>query len=367
MSNVNIVKLDRLMDTIHYMDPDGTRFVDWLQLDRCKDGLHDTYSDRVDIDNGKVEATHEFILSLRVSKDELLKQMTAQGYENILITEYNTSIMNRRIVLSDGKLVLLATAGADDHCIVATAIGDEWLVKLHVEPIGNHYKVLRHLEYESLIGFDNHGPITRTTMLNERETLYKNANDEFYPFIKGGIEKLVEDFSASSANVLLVYGPPGTGKSTLLRTIIRMMARKTNSLIDDSKVIDDPRFSTFIRTVPSDSTVTIEDADNLCSKREDGNMSMSSLLNMTDGILTSSTKFLISTNLSSLNTVDEALYRKGRTFAVISFRELTPSEANLARQSIGLKPISITDKSCTLSEALNWEIDNGNEITRVGF
>lgn len=367
MSDKNIAKLDRLLDVIHYMDPDGTRFVDWFQLDRCKDGLYDTYSKRVDIDNGKVEATHAFVLSLRADKSTLRTQLLERGYEDILITEHITNEMNRRIVLANGKIVLIATAGVDQHSIVASAIGDEWLVDIHVSPIEVHYKASRHLEYESLIGYDNHGAVTQTTMLNEQETLYKNATDAFYPFIKDGIEKLVEDFTASPANVLLVYGPPGTGKSTLLRTIIRMMARKNNTLVDDSKVIDDPRFSTFIRSVPMDSTVTIEDADSLCSKRDDGNMSMSSLLNMTDGILTSRTKFLISTNLSSLNTVDEALYRKGRTFAVIAFRELSTEEANVARVSIGLPPVEVDFKQCTLSEALNWELDNGGVISKVGF
>lgn len=365
ISNIELVT--EIIDTVHYMDPDSPRFVDWLHLRRLKAGVDTTHSDRAGIDNSKIMAKNEFILEMLPSRSQLEEILKDNGYHDVMISEHISKDIRRRVIIADGVPVLYSSAGADSYNIVAAGIGDQLLVDLHVKPVNEHYDSIRHLEYETLTGFSDSGPVIQTTLLNESEASQMNGVDEFYPFIEGGIEKLVSDFTASTANVLLVFGPPGTGKSTLLRTINRLMGRKTNILVDDAQVIEDHRFTAFVRSIEDGSNVTIEDADALCGKRSEGNKSMSSILNQTDGILTSKTKYLISTNLTSLRNVDEALYRKGRTFKVIEFIGLTPTEANNARTALGLDPVEFSSASVTLSNALNHEVDNNGHIPKVGF
>lgn len=367
MSKVsNLELVTEILDTVHYMDPDSPRFVDWLHIRRLKAGTPNTYSKRVGIDNSKIEAECQFIIDMLPTREQLDVKLKELGYTDWIISEHVSRDIQRRFIIADGVPALVVSAGADYRNIVSAAIGDQDLVDMHVDPVELHYDAIRHLEYETLTGFTESGPVIQTTLLNEAEASHMNGKDEFYPFIEGGVEKLVAEFTASTANVLLVYGPPGTGKSTLLRTINRLMGRERNVLVDDSMVIGNPAFTSYIRSIQDGSSVTIEDADLLCSKRADGNKSMSSILNQTDGILTSSTKYLISTNLPSLREVDEALYRKGRTFKVIEFKELTGEQANLARVSIGLPVVDMPSR-ITLSNALNFEHDNSGKLQKVGF
>ncbi len=366
ISEKNLTLVTSIIETIHYMDPDSPRFVDWLYLNRLKDGVRETSSKRFTSDNSKTCATSEFIQSMLPTVGEVKKNLTDRGFTDVDICTHMSNDLCRRIVVSDGTVILVTSAGADNRSILSAAVGDDELVKMHVDPVKEHYDSIRFLEYTALVGFSEQGPVLQNTLLNEVESLQMNGNDTFYPFIEGGVEKLAKDFAESDANVLLVYGEPGTGKSTLLRTLNRLMARDENYLIDDSQVIEDPRFTGFIRGVKDGSNITIEDADMLCGKRSEGNKSMSSILNQTDGIIKSKTKYLISTNLPTLRSVDEALYRAGRTFKAIQFVPLSGEEANLARKSIGLEEVVFEGK-VTLSNALNAGDCNGGQKPVVGF
>ena len=44
--------------------------------------------------------------------------------------------------------------------------------------------------------------------------------DEFYPWIKEGVESYLDRFMSSESSILLMIGPPGTGKTSLLRHLI---------------------------------------------------------------------------------------------------------------------------------------------------
>src|SRR5690606_2202324 len=97
----------------------------------------------------------------------------------------------------------------------------------------------------------------------------------------------------------------------------------------------------------------------------------SALLNFTDGVVATTTKVIISTNLSSIDKIDEALLRPGRTYKILKFRKLSNAEANDARAALDLPPIVFdTYDEHTLSEVLNWR--EGSEMkqhrhTGMGF
>lgn len=171
----------------------------------------------------------------------------------------------------------------------------------------------------------------------------------------------MENFRNSNSTILLLVGARGLGKTTLIRTIASKLDRDINILADNEEVITSPGFMPYIQSHTKGLTISIEDADNLCKKREDGNTQMSALLNYADGVVRTSTKMIISTNLPGLAKIDEALYRPGRTFRVLSFGELTLEQANKAREALDLPAIEeFTDTiqkrgKLSLAEALNYE------------
>ena len=80
----------------------------------------------------------------------------------------------------------------------------------------------------------------------------------------------------------------------------------------------------------------VEDADLLLRPRSAGNAYMQQLLNETDGANSNELrKVVFTTNQASLDDIDPALYRDGRCFGVIDFRNLTPEEAVIARKVAG--------------------------------
>ena len=152
---------------------------------------------------------------------------------------------------------------------------------------------------------------------------------QHYPYLKHCAEDLTAEFNNSKNNLIVLIGPPGTGKSTYLRSMafaFSEMKRKVY-VIGRDNVVRHPNFETWVSRRPENSVIIIEDADNLVGRRSEGNDVMSMLLNQLDGIVPSNRKFIISTNLSSIKKVDEALIRPGRCFDILNFRSLSPEEA----------------------------------------
>lgn len=152
------------------------------------------------------------------------------------------------------------------------------------------------------------------------------VTDSSYPFIEEGVAQFVDDFMASSENVLLLIGPPGTGKSSLLKYLVARS--KQNALItyDPEIMKKDGIFANFLEG--DASTLILEDADSFLGARTEGNIYMSRFLNLGSGLISMPNKKLIfSTNLPNLDDVDPALLRAGRCWGVIHFRKLTHTES----------------------------------------
>jgi hypothetical protein len=72
---------------------------------------------------------------------------------------------------------------------------------------------------------------------------------------------------------------------------------------------------------------------------------------VTDGVLNFNVKVVVVTNLPSSTNFDGGLTRGGRHYKTVTFKELTPWEANEARVAIGLEPLGFL-KSVALGSAL---------------
>lgn len=194
-----------------------------------------------------------------------------------------------------------------------------------------------------------------------------------YPFMDQTPAQVWAAFAASKSNVLLLIGPPGTGKSSFTMEMLNTRGwDRPTYLADSDEVLNNPGLINFIRDLPKGSLVVTEDSDSIVAKREDGNSLMSGLLNATAGLISTDTKFIISTNLASLAKVDPALIRPGRTFKVLHFRKHNHDEAIAARAGLGLPYLDLPNDGggLTLAEILNTEdntLESGREVRKFGF
>ena len=197
------------------------------------------------------------------------------------------------------------------------------------------------------------------------------AYDEFYPWFKNGVDAFITEYLNDDAAVLVMHGPPGTGKTSFLKHLLTNY--KQNATISyDEKVLSDDRFFIGFLTSNDSNLLIVEDADLLLGSREhDQNEVMSKFLNVSDGLIKIVNKKLIfTTNISQASKIDAALLRKGRCFANIEFRNLTPKEAEKAAIAAKL-PVKDwkSQKSWSIADIFNGDTENLEKqiIVKTGF
>ncbi|MAP22952.1 MAG: hypothetical protein CL582_18665 [Alteromonadaceae bacterium] len=228
------------------------------------------------------------------------------------------------------------------------------------------YVMPQPVEINALVGFDESNG--RAKLVSRKI----NGNDNvpldcFYPFIEESIDDLSSNYIKSNGNLLLLMGIPGSGKTTLMRDICRRYRDRDIYQISGPTLINSPLFNPFISDLKDGSIVVIEDADELLMSRRGGNQSMSMLLNELDGIATRDVKFIMSTNLSNVSDIDEAIYRTGRCYKVINFRKLNLDEINTIASECNLDVSHVTGKS-VLADVFNASPIRDEDVkSNVGF
>ncbi len=181
----------------------------------------------------------------------------------------------------------------------------------------------------------------------------------FWPYFSLSPAELAEAFDNSNNNVLVLYGAPGLGKSQFIREMIRWKNEQKNDNVvvaDTADVLNSPSIVPYIHDLDDGTWLVTEDQLVMLERRENGNSLMSGLLNAAEGITSGNVKFIISTNLLNLKSVDNAIIRPGRLFKALSFRTLNETEAAKARSAVDLEPVDFAGREkITLAEALNWE------------
>ena len=198
-----------------------------------------------------------------------------------------------------------------------------------------------------------------------------NVNDNYNDDIP---DDKIRDFinAEGEAGLCILHGTPGTGKTYYIRDLIKNCTREFIYMNKEClNYINDSSFIAFL--VRSKNSVFImEDCENVLASRTEYNNTISTLLNLSDGLLGDSlnNKFICTFN-TDISNIDEALLRKGRMKVCYEFKYLDKDKANKLAEKLHKK--DRFDKDTPLCDVMNSE-SNGSEdipfkkkVEKIGF
>lgn len=170
--------------------------------------------------------------------------------------------------------------------------------------------------------------------------------------------------------LVLLHGKPGTGKTSYIRYLITSLRKKVIFLPPNmASAITNPDLMKLLINNP-DSIFVIEDAENIIIDREENGYSpVSTLLNISDGLLSDCLNIQIVCSFNTdLSKVDAALLRKGRLIAQYEFKELETEKAQKLSDKLGFK--TIITSPMTLTDIYNQHekvFENKKNRVSIGF
>lgn len=198
--------------------------------------------------------------------------------------------------------------------------------------------------------------------------LEENYNDGIIPFH----DKFVEHLNTPDSRGLhFLHGKPGTGKTTYIRWLVSKLNKQVIYIQpEDIGVFSAANFIPFV-TEHQNSILILEEAENVLLQKDTGNPFVSTILNMSDGILGDCFKFnMICTFNAEYNNIDPALKRKGRLIFEHIFSPLSVEKSNkiLEREFPG-KGYEVACET-VLSDLYNYESNNTSKPksnNKIGF
>ena len=307
-------------------------------------------------------------LNLKKSMGAIEKSMDVRQrfvYRGAKSNEKKTEILEVNYVIGDGILLFLS-----DPFNAAIAIYDkpEQLdcVLPHISAVKNKkipekpkFKLLVHNQY----GFGTEEFDLKAFDVNVAD----NYNDDLPD------DKIRNFINADGeAGLCILHGKPGTGKTYYIRDLIKNCKRDFIYMNKECLgYINDSSFIAFLVN-HKNSVFIMEDCENVLVDRSQYNNTISTLLNLSDGLLGDSlnNKFVCTFN-TDISNIDEALLRKGRMKVCYEFKYLSPEKANKLAEKLDKK--DRFDKDVPLCDVMNSESNGGEAIiplkrhSKIGF
>jgi hypothetical protein len=149
---------------------------------------------------------------------------------------------------------------------------------------------------------------------------------DLYPGIRA--DELAHAFKLAQEPILLLYGIPGVGKTMFLKFLLSTEQYKNIAYVKDADVMHSGEFWAEVAGSKHDMII-FDDLDFALSPRKEGDKGfVTNLLSYSDGIFSTSTKIVITTN-QPIEKVDGALVRPGRCFDFLTLEPLTFSEGQV--------------------------------------
>lgn len=182
--------------------------------------------------------------------------------------------------------------------------------------------------------------------------------------------KIIEFIKSDHSGVAIFNGMPGTGKTFYIRSLITENP-DTDFIYLDSSWFDYITDSCFLNYIleHKESVIILEDCETLLQDRATSNQKISTLLNISDGIIGDSLKLkFICTFNSDLTTIDKAILRKGRLKIKYEFKKLKADKVQALGKELGK---NLPNEDMALCDIFNYEEDNNrNQVNRpnkIGF
>lgn len=192
-------------------------------------------------------------------------------------------------------------------------------------------------------------------------------NDDF------NYDKVTNFIHSEESGLIVLFGTPGTGKTYVLRNLCQTNPEKKFYFMDKSTfeyISSDSLINFLLSNSVKDSVFVLEDCETLLADRmTTGNHLLSTILNLSDGILGDglNIKFICTFN-ADITKLDKALLRKGRLKYKYEFKELTPKKTKALAKELNKKIPE--GESLTVAEIYNWDEENGtenDENKKIGF
>ena len=173
--------------------------------------------------------------------------------------------------------------------------------------------------------------------------------------------------NSPKSGLMVLHGEPGTGKTSYIRNLI--YRTKKRFMFFDKSLFHHMSDSSLIDMLLEhrDSIIVLEDCEDLLTDRTGLGSCMTTILNLTDGIIGDSMKFkFICTFNADVMDIDPAILRKGRMHLKYEFKKLDADKVVALGKALG---VDAPHEEMPLCDVYNFAVDNGKpqEKSKVGF